>query len=368
MALLRFEGLISASTAADPVSPSNTVAKLVKGASGQPWAGATIYTTAGDQSVAAVGLSSSKIITLRVYAPAAGQPITLKLETAANADFNVLKTVNTTVANTWETLTFDFNSPTQGSIDPTKTYNKVNVFPNYMVAITGADATYYFDNLTYAVAATPAPAPAPAPTPAPAPSGSTFNYATNYADSTGTTPWKSTQGGNAGRYIDDTVVTQDRWHGTASADATPSFYFGYGTNINSKPWGFGAFVNAPNNGTAMVGSYASVKIAVWSNDELFSTHPNIAVILKGPATAASCTPELQGNIAVSTPGAQTYTLPLSSFTFKTACGFASTTQALATGVNEVHLQVLGNNLQYLNTAGDPVYYPNGINVGPITFQ
>ena len=143
-----FEGLVSAGQANDPADATNKVARLVKGPAGQPWAGATIYTVDATQSVPAFDLTASKVVTLRVYAPAAGIPIMLKLEDAANAGVFVEKIVNTTRANAWETLSFDFGDPSNGSHDPAGTYNRVSVFPNFLVAETSQRA-YYFDELNY---------------------------------------------------------------------------------------------------------------------------------------------------------------------------------------------------------------------------
>ena len=61
--------------------------------------------------------------------------------------------------------------------------------------------------------------------------------------------WLSTEGGDAGTYIGDSVPTQYWWHDVAPGDTPPSFCFGYGINSASKPWGFGAFVKAPGNGS-----------------------------------------------------------------------------------------------------------------------
>ncbi len=194
--------------------------------------------------------------------------------------------------------------------------------------------------------------------------GAALIYASNYTEQP--TPWKSVEGGDAGRYIDGGVATLDWWSGLAAGDATPNYYFGYGINVNNKPWGFGAFVKAPLNGTAAVSSYANLKIAVWGNDQLVNTHPNFTVILQGP-TINNCSAKLKGNIAVSAIGAQTYILPLSGFTLEAACGFATPAAALAAGVNEVHVQVLGANLQYTAGGDGNGNFPNGLNVGPISF-
>ena len=236
------------------------------------------------------------------------------------------------------------------------------MFPNFgkTGAQIGADSTYHFDDLTFVPASTGG--------------GGTGSglvdlvggvYASNYAETP--TPWKSTQGGTAGRYIDTSVTTQDWWSGLAAADATPSFYFGYGINSGAKPWGFGAYVSAPGNGTANVAGYSKVLISVWGNDQLVNTRPNFTVILKGPSVAG-CTSELKGNIAVTANGVQTYTLPLSGFTLQTACAYASTAAALAAGVKEIHIQVLGTNVQYSSGQDAANNYPNGLNIGPIKFQ
>ncbi|MFO1393153.1 MAG: Ig-like domain-containing protein [Steroidobacteraceae bacterium] len=199
--------------------------------------------------------------------------------------------------------------------------------------------------------------------------GGAFNgtWASNYSQ-VDASNWKSAEGGDAGTYIDTSVATQYWWNGVAPGDATPNFYFGYGINSGAKPWGFGAYVKAPANGTVDVTAYSNLKIAVWGNDELMNTHPNLTVILKGPVVGG-CTSELKGNIAVTAPGAQNYTLPLSGFSLQTPCGYATAAQALAAGVAEIHVQVLGANVQYVTVAGGTVSdYANGLNVGPISFN
>ena len=194
--------------------------------------------------------------------------------------------------------------------------------------------------------------------------GGAVVFASNYSQ-LDPSNWQSTEGGDAGNYIDDSVPTQYWWNGVAPGDATPSFYFGYGISVNAKPWGFGAFVSAPANGTADVTGTTSLKIAVWGNDELMNTNPTLTLILKGPEVGG-CTAELKGSVVVAAPGVQNYTVPLSTFTLQTACGYGSAAAALAAGVAQVHIQVLGDNVQYVT--GGPVDYANGLNVGPISFE
>jgi hypothetical protein len=198
--------------------------------------------------------------------------------------------------------------------------------------------------------------------------GASLTYASNYTESP--TPWKSTQGGDAGRYVADGAL--DWWSGLASGDTTPSFYFGYG--LLPTDWGFGAYVNAPSNGTAIVTSYSNVQISVWGNDQLVnqSPRPNFNLIMQAPAVAGGCIPEVQKEFQVTGGGVQTYTIALSGMVVRKDCGQPTLNTAaaiLATGVKSVHVQVTTANLN--KTAGVDAAtgrYPNGLNVGPISFN
>ena len=360
-----FEGLVSATTENDPKNATNKVAKLVKGPAGQPWAGATVFTVAADKSVGAIDFSGSKIVTMRVLSPTPGKKIMLKFENAADSTKNmeVEATSLTTKTNDWETMTFDVTSKINAAV----IYNRISVFPNFLVAET-ANTTYYFDDIAFKTTASTGTGT----TTPPAANGlvalTNGIYASNYSEKP--TPWQSLEGGAAGRYVDDSVGPADWWSGLAAADATPSFYFGYGLpKAPTQAWGFGAFVKAPNNGFADVSNYKNLVISVWGNDELVNTKPKFTVILKGaPVNTPACTPELKGEIAVAANGVQTYTIALSSLALQTACGFTTVAQALAVGVGEVHVQVLGTNVQYVTTTDAGGKYPNGLNMGPIKFN
>ncbi len=356
-------GALGAEIANDPTLASNKVAKLTKAAASETWAGATIdLAGAGAGTVTAFDFASSKVVTLKVYSPAAGELIMLKVENSADGGAFMEARATTTKANAWETLTFNFATPSAGTYNAAKVYDRASIFPHFDSKV-AAETVFYVDDLNYAGVAS---------------SGSSGGgsgglvtltngvYASNYSQSP--TPWASVEGGSAGRYVDDSAGTADWWSGLAAADATPSFYFGYGVKSATKPWGFGAYVKAPGNGTAKVAGYSNLRLAVWSNDELANTRPTYTVILKGP-TAGGCTPEVKGSAKVAANGAQSYTLPLSAFTLQTACSFASVSAALAAGVAEIHIQVLGTNVQYVTSPGDaPGFYANGLNVGPISFN
>lgn len=361
-------GALGAEVAADPVDAANKAAKLVKAAASETWAGATLDPAGtGANTVTPLDLATSKVVTMRVFSPAAGKLVMLKIENSTDGAINMEARATTTQTGAWETLSFDFAAPSAGSYDASKTYDRISVFPDFDSKVT-ADTVYYVDDVSYTgKAATSTGGGTGGGTSAGGLVTLTAGkFASNYAETP--TPWKSLEGGTAGRYIDTGVATQDWWSGLAAGDATPSYYFGYGIDSGAKPWGFGAFVNAPGNGTANVGGYSNLRVSVWGNDELVNTKPTFTVILKGPAVAG-CTSELKSSLSVAAAGVQTYTLPLAGFTLQTACGYASAAAALAAGVNEVHVQVLGANVQYTTkAAGAGNFYANGLNMGPISFN
>ena len=356
-------GALGAEIVPDPVDATNKVAKLVKVAASETWAGATLDPAGNDSRIVTpLDLATDKVVTMRVFSPAAGKLVMLKVENSTDGGVNMEARATTTQTGAWETLSFNYAAPSAGSFDASKTYDRISVFPNFDSKVT-AETVFYVDDVTYTGKAATGSGGST--------SGGLVNltagkFASNYRETP--TPWQSVEGGSAGRYIDTGVATQDWWSGLAATDATPSFYFGFGIDSAAKPWGFGAFVKAPGNGIANVSGYSNLRVSVWGNDELVNTKPTFTVILKGP-TVAGCTSELKGTIAVAAAGAQSYTLPLSGFTLQTACAFASAAAALAAGVSEVHVQVLGANVQYVNKAsGTASQYANGLNMGPITFN
>ena len=159
--LTGFGGADEASVVADPTNAANKVAKVVKSATAEVWAGTTVSTLA-NQAIAAVNFGSSKVVTMRVWSPDVGIPVRLKVESAADGTKSVETEAITTVAGAWQTLSFNFAALAAGSgaLDASVTYNKASVFFNFgkSGAQVGAAKTYYFDDVSYAaVAATAAP-------------------------------------------------------------------------------------------------------------------------------------------------------------------------------------------------------------------
>ena len=145
-----FEGETGSAVVADPAGGTNKVARTVKPASAQPWGGTTVSTGA-NQSVPRIPLATgSSTMTVRVYSPEAGTRVRLKVENSADNTVTCEADAYTTVANTWETLTFDFaagTTPPTAPFNPAATYDKISIFFNFLVATVGADKTYYFDDI-----------------------------------------------------------------------------------------------------------------------------------------------------------------------------------------------------------------------------
>ena len=145
-AIVPFGGL-TAAFAADPANAGNRAVKLDKNVLNETWAGVTLGAPT-TLTVSPVKMGASKVLTLRVYAPAVGETLMLKLENkASNNTVFVTAQAKTTKAGAWETLSFDFDSPTEGtSYNFDTTYDKVSVFPHYGQAV-ASKTTFYIDEL-----------------------------------------------------------------------------------------------------------------------------------------------------------------------------------------------------------------------------
>ena len=110
--------------AQDPTNAANNVKKTTKPNGAETWAGTTIGTPLGFYSRVPLTVANSKM-SVRVYSPAAGLNIRLKMEDHTNPTNSVETEVLSTVANAWETLLFDFTKPTN---PPTATLNAKLLF------------------------------------------------------------------------------------------------------------------------------------------------------------------------------------------------------------------------------------------------
>ena len=180
--LTGFAGAEDSSLQPDPTNAANMVVRVRRSATAEIFAGTTVSTGANN-SVGKIPFTAGNTkMTVRVYSPSAGIHVRLKVEDAADSTHSVETEAITTVANAWETLTFDFANQVAGTpaLNLAFTYNKVTIFFNF--GVTGATAgaqTYYFDDVLFVTGGGGASCGTTAPTCAPTtaiPAGSLTIY------------------------------------------------------------------------------------------------------------------------------------------------------------------------------------------------
>jgi len=132
----------------DPTNAANKVMKTTKPNGAETWAGTTIGTPSGFARAIPISTTTSQM-SVRVYSPAAGLKIRLKIEDAADGTKSVETDATTTVANTWETLIFDFANPVTGTaaINAAYRYDKASIFFDFGTA--GNGKVFYWDDVRY---------------------------------------------------------------------------------------------------------------------------------------------------------------------------------------------------------------------------
>ncbi len=121
------------------VAEGNTSARVVEL---NKTSGAEVFAGAFLELEGAVDFSSSSTVFVNVWSPRAGIPIILKLEDAVDADINVEVTANTTVADGWHLVEFDFSAA--GNL--TLPYEKIVIFFDF--GTNDMDETLYYDDIT----------------------------------------------------------------------------------------------------------------------------------------------------------------------------------------------------------------------------
>ncbi len=160
--LVGFGGAEVSTIETDPTPSANKVAKVIKSATAELWAGTTVTAvTSGVQTGFSTRIpftASNTKMTVRVWSPDAGIKVRLKVEDFMDATKSVETEATTTIANTWETLTFDFANQATGTaaLNLAFNYNKASIFFNFGVtgAVAGAK-TYYFDDVKFVNGALP---------------------------------------------------------------------------------------------------------------------------------------------------------------------------------------------------------------------
>ena len=130
----------------DPLNGANKVKRTVKPNGAQTWAGTTI----GAGFTARIPFTASATqMSIKVYSPAAGIRVRLKVEDKTNNTRSVETEAMTQAANTWETLVFDFANQSDGTaaLNLAYTYDMASVFFDFGNA--GSGKVFYWDDVKF---------------------------------------------------------------------------------------------------------------------------------------------------------------------------------------------------------------------------
>jgi PKD domain len=136
-----FEGAdsaVEANAVSGGINTSPTVVRTIKTDGAAFFAGTVVFLDG------TIDFQGGTKISLKTYSPKVGIPVRLKLENEDGSEFVELD-VNTTVANEWEELVWDFSG-----MGITPNFNKVVVFFEFVVDLPGDGTTYYFDDINLA--------------------------------------------------------------------------------------------------------------------------------------------------------------------------------------------------------------------------
>lgn len=376
-----FGGAEDATIVADPAGGTNKVVRVVKSAAAQLWAGTTISTGAGN-TVARIGFATGKTtITARVWSPAAGIPVRMKVENASDNTQSVETDATVTLASGWQTLTFDFTNNAAGTpaLDLAVTYNRLSVFFNYGTpgSVTG-ERIYYVDDIVYPAAEGGGPV-------------GTLVFSSGYRAG-GTTA----QGGEWGYFSGDFANYADTFTGGGFADSTPPvdddaqyFFIAVTTTAPTTQTGtppnsggfLGMYVTHP--GLALTGQTTlAVNLGMDANFFRQATNKNVDVFVVGSTnysngSGGDCKVTLKGSITPTTDAMITYTLPLASMTLVQPCngggftsGVTTVAQALAQPIGAVNTQFTFPNVNTTvnSGTGGASIYATGLTRGKTEFR
>ncbi|SEA13019.1 gliding motility-associated C-terminal domain-containing protein [Flavobacterium gillisiae] len=163
--LIGFGGAEASTVVVDPTLSTNKVAKVVKSAAAELWAGTTISAAAGLGFSSAIPFTASATkMNVRVWSPTAGIKVRLKVEDHNDNTHTVETEATVTTASGWQTLEFNFANQATGTaaLNLAFVYDKASIFFNF--GVTGATAgekTYYFDDVAFGAAPTTGTSTAP---------------------------------------------------------------------------------------------------------------------------------------------------------------------------------------------------------------
>ncbi len=380
--LAGFGGAEDASVVTDPTNAANKVARIVKSGTAELWAGTTVSTGPGNTIERIAFASGKTVITARVWSPAAGIPVRMKVENAADGSKSVETEATVTTAGGWQTLSFNFAQQAAGTaaLDLGATYNRLSVFFNFGTpgSATG-ERVYFLDDIVYPVEAGGGGNAGP------------VVFASGYRSG-----GKTAQGGDWGYFSGDFANYKDTFTGGGFADSVPPladdaqyFFIAVTTSAPTAQTGnpptsggfLGMYVTHPGlqlNGQTQL----AVKLGMDASFFQQAGNKSIDVFVVG-ATAydngsgGKCNVTLKGSVTPTTDAMITYTLPLASMALVQPCsgggfnsGVSTVAQALAQPIGAVNTQFTFPNVNTTvnsGSAGAPVY-ATGISRGMTEFR
>ena len=257
-------GGVTTTLTTDPTNAANHVAMTVKNSGSQTWGGTTMG--AADFTTNFPFHVGQTKVSMRVYSPAVGLTVKLKIEDPTDGTKNVEADMTTTVANTWETLVFDFATQATGTqpINFTYNYRRMSVFFHFGVVPAAAE-TFYWDDVMLVTAAGPLQLDLPV----------TFdvaNTAYNFVDFGGVTSTVGTDPANVTNHVGVTIKNNaaQTWGGTTvgMSDLASNIPFSATKNkISMKVYAPAAGITVrmkvedPTNATKTIESDATTSVA-----------------------------------------------------------------------------------------------------------
>jgi hypothetical protein len=367
--LTGFAGAEDSQVVADPENGANKVARVLRSATADTFAG-TVVSTVGDT----VGIlpfdSDNTRMTVRVYSPGAGIPVRLKVETSGNSSQSVETEATTTVANGWETLTFDFANPATGpALNPSFTYDKVIIFFNFDVlgSVAGAQ-TYYFDDVTFIGGGGIGSGP--------------LVFVSGYATNNLTV-----EGGAWGYYSDNFTDYANTFTGGAYVDganavpAADSYVYLVVTTSAPTTAGFmGIYTVAGTSAGITLSGQTALKIELAIGAQWFEQAGNKALTVRligaevySDDANGTCQTWLDTPLTPTSVDLATYTVDLAGMTLAKSCndggfnsGVTTVAEALARPIGELHVQAVYP--QVNTTVLDGAEYPTGFTRGAAWFE
>ncbi|MEO1435453.1 MAG: T9SS type A sorting domain-containing protein [Bacteroidota bacterium] len=141
-------GGAASSIVTDPTDPMNTVVETIRTDAALTFAGTTVASN-GLANPIPFTVDDTRI-TVRVWSPEANIPVRLKVENSADGGIFAETEELTTVAMTWETLTFDLANPVAGVIDLNADYDIISIFFNFGAeGVVVGEQIYYWDDVEF---------------------------------------------------------------------------------------------------------------------------------------------------------------------------------------------------------------------------